>query len=140
MHLAVRIFAKFKYARAVKQKLWNEAENRERDWGETLKRRACEALSFRARKTLTPRFTDSFTILRNIPTVLQSTPLSKLRRVKLIELGRCCLVSVFVSSRNALCWRGALRDETKAAAWESSYYQDIWKLVCFNGSQSRINS
>ena len=61
MHLAVRIFAKFKYARVVKQKLWNEAENRERDWGETLKRRACEALSFRARKTLTPRFTDSFT-------------------------------------------------------------------------------
>ena len=25
------------YARAVKQKVWNEAENRERDWGETLK-------------------------------------------------------------------------------------------------------
>ena len=24
------------YARAVKQKVWNEAENRERDWGETL--------------------------------------------------------------------------------------------------------
>ena len=28
----------FKYARAVKQKVWNEAENRERDWGETLSR------------------------------------------------------------------------------------------------------
>ena len=27
----------FKYARAVKQKAWNEAENRERDWGERLK-------------------------------------------------------------------------------------------------------
>ena len=27
----------FKYARAVKQKVWNEAENSERDWGETLK-------------------------------------------------------------------------------------------------------
>ena len=51
----VRIFV-FKYARAVKQKVWNEAENRERDWGETLL--ACEA---RARKTLTPRFTDFFT-------------------------------------------------------------------------------
>ena len=38
------------------QKVWNEAENRERDWGETLS--ACEA---RARKTLTPRFTDFFT-------------------------------------------------------------------------------
>ena len=30
-------FCAFKYARAVKQKVWNEAENRERDWGETLK-------------------------------------------------------------------------------------------------------
>ena len=27
----------FKYARVVKQKVWNEAENKERDWGETLK-------------------------------------------------------------------------------------------------------
>ena len=26
----------FKYARAVKQKVWNDAENRERDWGETI--------------------------------------------------------------------------------------------------------
>ena len=30
-------FCVFKYARAVKQKVWNEAENRERDWRETLK-------------------------------------------------------------------------------------------------------
>ena len=30
-------FLVFKYARVVKQKVWNEAENRERDWGETLK-------------------------------------------------------------------------------------------------------
>ena len=30
-------FCVFKYARAVKQKVWNETENRERDWGETLK-------------------------------------------------------------------------------------------------------
>ena len=30
-------FCVFMYARAVKQKVWNEAENRERDWGETLK-------------------------------------------------------------------------------------------------------
>ena len=28
-------FCVFKYARAVKQKAWDEAENRERDWGET---------------------------------------------------------------------------------------------------------
>ena len=30
-------FCVFKYARAVKQKVWNKGENRERDWGETLK-------------------------------------------------------------------------------------------------------
>ena len=46
-------FCVFKYARAVKQKVWNEAENRERD-----QERDC---ALRARKTLTPRFTDFFT-------------------------------------------------------------------------------
>ena len=30
-------FCVFKYAPAVKQKVWNEAENREQDWGEMLK-------------------------------------------------------------------------------------------------------
>ena len=65
-------FCVFKYARAVKQKVWNEAENRERDWGETLKIRACEARELRARKTLTPRFTDFFTDFEKKPTVLQS--------------------------------------------------------------------
>ena len=61
-------FCVFKYARAVKQKVWNEAENRERDWGETVffslashAIRACEARALGARKTLTPRFTDFFT-------------------------------------------------------------------------------
>ena len=29
-------FCVFKYARAAKQKVWNEAENRQRDCGETL--------------------------------------------------------------------------------------------------------
>ena len=29
-------FCVFKYTRAVKQKVWNEAENRERDWVQTL--------------------------------------------------------------------------------------------------------
>ena len=33
------IYQKKKYARAVKQKVWNEAENRERNWGETPKNR-----------------------------------------------------------------------------------------------------
>ena len=59
----VRIFA---YSSTREQS--NEAENRERDWGETLKislashaHRACEARALRARKTLTARFTDFFT-------------------------------------------------------------------------------
>ena len=65
-------FCVFKYARAVKQKVWNEAENRERDWGETL--RACETRAPRARKILTPRFTDFFTDFeKKRTTVLQST-------------------------------------------------------------------
>ena len=44
-------FGIFKYAQALKKEVWNEAENRERDWGETLKIRACEARELRARKT-----------------------------------------------------------------------------------------
>ena len=47
-------FCVFKYARVVKQKVWDEAENRERDWGETRG-------ALRACKTLTPRLTDFFT-------------------------------------------------------------------------------
>ena len=50
-------FCVFKYARAVKQKVWNEAENRE----------ACEARALGARKTLTPRFTDFFTDFEKKP-------------------------------------------------------------------------
>ena len=50
----------FKYARAVKQKVWNEAENRKRDWGETL-RYVCVRLARFVRTTLTPHFTDFFT-------------------------------------------------------------------------------
>ena len=72
-------FCVFKYARAVKQKVWNKAENRERDWGETLfslasqALRACEARALHARKTLTPRFTDFFyDFEKKNPTVLQS--------------------------------------------------------------------
>ena len=57
-------FCVFKYARAVKQKVWNEAENSERDWGEMLKIRffplASKARALRARKTLTPQFTFFF--------------------------------------------------------------------------------
>ena len=45
-------FCVFKYARTVKQKVWSEAENRERDCGETLKR-ASEARALCARETQT---------------------------------------------------------------------------------------
>ena len=53
----------FKYARVVKQKVWNEAENRERDGEETLKirPRPTQARALCARKTLTPRFTGFLT-------------------------------------------------------------------------------
>ena len=60
-------FCVFKYARAVKQKVLNEAENREREWGERFLSlvshalRACEARALRALKTLTPRFAEFFT-------------------------------------------------------------------------------
>ena len=49
--------------RAVKQKVWNEAENRERDWGETLARV----------RLLRHALPISLLILRKKPTVLQST-------------------------------------------------------------------
>ena len=39
----------------------------------------CEARALRARKTLTPRFTDFFTDFEKKPTVLQSTFLNTLR-------------------------------------------------------------
>ena len=92
-------FCVLKYARAVKQKVWNEAENREPDWGETLEIRTVRfayvifvqitrfsqpraipiSLTYhapralRARKTLMPRFTDFFTDFEKNPTVLQSS-------------------------------------------------------------------
>ena len=52
-------FCVFKYAQAVKQKVWNKAENRERDWGETPY--GPVRLARFAPKTLMPRFTDFFT-------------------------------------------------------------------------------
>ena len=49
-------FCVFKYARAVKQKFWNEAENREPDFFFLSPHTPYE----RARTTLTPRFTDFY--------------------------------------------------------------------------------
>ena len=63
-------FCIFKYARAVKQKVWNEAENRERDWGETHGRvRLARFARIRLLRHASPI---SLLILREKPTVLQS--------------------------------------------------------------------
>ena len=81
-------FCVFKYARAVKQKVWNEAENRERDWGETLKigfffspytpygRVRLER--FARSRLLRHALPISLLILRKKPTVLQSCNGAKL--------------------------------------------------------------
>ena len=68
----VRIFAYSSTREQSNKRSWNEAEKRERDWGETLKIRACEARPLRARKTLTLRFTDFFSDFEKKPTFLQS--------------------------------------------------------------------
>ena len=63
------------FAYSVKQKVWNEAENREQDWRETLKIRSVASHALRAceaRETLTPRFTDFFIDFEKETTVLQS--------------------------------------------------------------------
>ena len=60
----VRIFAYSSTREQSREKVSNKAENRERDWGETLKIRLLNALrasEARARETLKPRFTDFFT-------------------------------------------------------------------------------
>ena len=77
-------FCVFKDARAVKQKVWNEAENRERDWGETLKIRffflsphtpigRVRLARFARVRLLRHALPISLLILRKKPTVLQSS-------------------------------------------------------------------
>ena len=76
-------FCVFKYTRAVKQKVWNEAENRERDWGETLFLSRLTRLARFARiRVLRHALPISLLILRKKPTVLQS----RLRAVPLLHL------------------------------------------------------
>ena len=73
-------FCVFKYARAVKQKVWNEAENRERDWGETLKIRTVffsRLTRFARVRLLRHALPISLLILRKKPTVLQSTKMDE---------------------------------------------------------------
>ena len=64
-------FCVFKYARAVKQKVWNEDENGERDWGETRDWRVRLARFARVR-LLHYALPISLLILRKKTTVLQS--------------------------------------------------------------------
>ena len=66
-----RYFCVFTYARAVNQKVWNEAENRERDWGETPYGRVRLARFARIR-LLRHALPISLLILRKKPTVLPS--------------------------------------------------------------------
>ena len=68
-------FCVFKYAGAVKQKVWNEAENRERDWGETLNGRVRLARFARIR-LLRHALPISLLILRKKPIDLQSSALA----------------------------------------------------------------
>ena len=99
-------FCVFKTARAVKQKVWNEAENRERDWRETLKIGVCEARALRARKTLTPDFTRiSLLILRKKPdyfAVYESDP--------------CYHLS-----------KKALKIKVPMKSWHKEIYNQVWK-------------
>ena len=76
-------FYVFSHARTAKQTIWNEAENRERDWGETLKIRltSCETRPLRARKTLTPRFTDFFTDFEKKPDCFAVYVITKFSRM-----------------------------------------------------------
>ena len=62
-------FCVFKYARTVKQNVWNEAENRERDYGRVRLARFARARLLRHCSTI------SLLILRKKPTVLQSISL-----------------------------------------------------------------
>ena len=70
-------FCVFKYARAVKQKIWNEAENRERDWGETPHTPVgrVRLARFARVRLLRHALPISLLILRKKRTVLQSSPL-----------------------------------------------------------------
>ena len=73
-------FCVFRYGRAVEQKVWNEAENIERDWGETLKIRLTRTTHygrvrlarFARARLLRHALPISLLILRKKPNVLQS--------------------------------------------------------------------
>ena len=73
-------FCVFSHARTAKQTIWNEAENREPDWGETLKIRffslasqACEARAPRAPNSYATLYRFLYWFWEKTPTALQST-------------------------------------------------------------------
>ena len=79
-------FCVFKYARVVKQKVWNEAENRERDLGRLAR--------FAGVRLLRHALPISLLILRKKTTVLQSSNHAKKARSRPKTVGECetCLL------------------------------------------------
>ena len=75
----------FKYAPVVEKKVWNEAENRDRDWGLT------RPTSFARVRLVRHAFTNFFTDFEKKPTVLQSSHekafQSSLNRLKIRFVG-----------------------------------------------------
>ena len=137
-------FCLFNYARAVKQKVSNKAENRERDWGETLKTRV--RLALRARKTLTPRFTEFFTDFEKKTTVLQSIVRSASSLVSAIESSWTSTVPTlrfppFKQLEPNLCCRQSL-EETRIISkrdWHMSFWDRKLELtlwLCGRRAQS----
>ena len=114
-------FCVFKYARAVKQKVWNEAENRERDWGDAL--RACEARAVRAHKTLTPRVTDFFTDFEEKPDCFAVyMPRGGVKKEKKEKRERSVADR---ESSIALCHRVALKKEREIGRGPREQYRSV---------------
>ena len=90
-------FCVFKYARAVEQKVWNEAENGEWDWGETLLILLRHALPI------------SLLILRKKPTVLQSKTKSGTSAI-LAEQPSCTIMR---RTNESAFWRANARHKEK---------------------------
>ena len=110
----------------------SQTKGLERGWKQRarLGRDVCEARALRARKTLTPRFTDFFTDFEKKPTVLQST---FFRRTKAFQAG-----SEPGAPSSDACVRlyslGALASTTATAAktpLEFAFFQTLSSLLQF---------
>ena len=84
-------FCVFKYARAVKQKVWNKAENRERDWGDVGRVRLARFARVRLLRHALPI---SLLILRKKPTVLQSRLISAHHQFSPVPLEKQALLKL----------------------------------------------